>query len=341
MQLATDILHEIRFHSELDNSKKVSLLINKEYLKTSRIRKNGLETVPNEWIKNVKKVIWENIQTNEEYIEPNQETFQKNSEGWLKSYVNNIAIDTANLEELWLRPSEGYLYKMLSKSGNDEDKARLEKLKNSEGFSYRGIGNETKLRKQKRLEKLQKSIDKDKVVIFLRRQNRVYKELQKKLNNKYKGIKQFVSDHVWSSCGYIEPGVKSSNSWLSVIQAMETIRRMPDLGLKGNAISKREIAFCLDGYDFKHALAAMYSNPNRIERNYGKPETEGIETFEFAYTGLTDLELANIVRNKNWFELLTFYRTGENGEPENLTKEQVAKEYGIKYIGDLMKERIN
>ena len=84
----------------------------------------------------------------------------------------------------------------------------------------------------------------------------------------------------------------------------------------------------------------MYSNPNKIERNFGKPEIEGIDKFEFAYTGLTDLELANIVRNRNWFELLTFYRTGKDGEPEELTKEQVAKEYGIKYIGDLMIERI-
>ena len=299
-----DVLEELSNHPELNIEKKAELLINEEFLLTYDIRKNGIETIPEEWI--------------------NPTTFE---------------VDKNKLDEIWLRPIKGYLYRHLSNSTNEKDKKKLQKLKESKGFKSRGTKLTEGKRKQKRLDKLQIAINKNKTIILLGMHTAEHFELKKKIK-KHETNLQYVSDHVWSSLGYTEPGVKVSDSRLSILQAAETIRRMPELGLKGSAIEKREIAFSLDGYDAKRALAAMYSNPNRIERNYKKPVIKGLEKFEFAFTGLTDLELANIVRNKEWFDLLTFCRTGDDGRPEKLTKKQVAEEYGIKYIGDLMVERI-
>jgi hypothetical protein len=295
------VVEELKFHKELRGEKIVSLLTSEEFLRTYKIRTRGLQTIPDEWL--------------------NQETFKP---------------DYLKLDEIWIRPSRGYLYKILSKANDNDSIKRLQKLEKSDAFAYRGADTSLEERKKKRLQRLQKSIENKQVVLFLGRQNRVYKHLQDKLNEKYNDEFEFISDHVWSARGYIEPGVKSSDSRQSILQAVETIRRMPSLGLKGQSIEKRAIAFSLDGYDEKVAFAAMYSNPNRIERNYPRPKIEGLDEFELSYTGLTDLELANIVRNKDWFDFMIFYRTGKDGDPEILTREQVAEEYGIKYIGDLM-----
>jgi len=295
-------LGELRFHFELLPIKKVALLTSEEYLKTYQIRQKGLQTLPNEW------------------IDPTTAT-----------------ISAIGLDNLWLKPVEGYLARILKESNDPKDQARLEKVKQSKAYKYRGLDKTNQERKQARLEKLQQSIDNQEVVLFLGRQNRIYKALQKQLNEKYVGKVRFISDHVWSSRGYIEPGVKASDNRLSLIQASETIHRLPHLGLSGGAIRDRYIMFSLDGYDMKHCLAATYSNCNKIARSYAKPTIEGIEKFEFAYTGLTDLELANIVRNKNWFAYTRFCRTGSDGILEELSKPQVLAEYGIKYIGDLMR----
>jgi len=289
------VLGELSFHSNLKKTVKLDLLMNEEYLKTSEIRFASLDVLPN----------------------------------WLGE---SKCVDYSKLDELWLRPASGYLHRLLNETETG-DKQRLARLQSSEAFAYRGLGLTTDERKENRLLKLKASVEGLNVAIFLGRQNRSYHELMRKLNLKYKGEIEFISDHSWSRCGYIEPGVKSSNSWLSILQAIETIRRLPELGFKPELIANRQIAFCLDGYDAKHAMAAMYSNPNRIERNYPKPNIEGLDQFEFAYTGLTDLELANIVRNREWFSLLRFYRTGVDGEPERLDNLQVEEEYGIKYIG--------
>ncbi|OJJ20507.1 hypothetical protein BKI52_18805 [marine bacterium AO1-C] len=295
-------LQELRFHFELLPTKKIALLTSEEYLKTYKIRQKGLQTLPNEWIDPV-----------------------------------TATIDTQGLDNLWIKPVEGYLVRILKESSNPRDQARLEKVKKSKAFKYRGLDKTNEERKQARLEKLQQSIDKQEVVLFLGRQNRIYKALQKQLNEKYAGKVRFISDHVWSSRGYIEPGVKASDNRLGLIQASETIHRLPHLGLSGSAIQDRYIMFSLDGYDMKHCMAAMYSNCNKIARSYTKPVIEGIERFEFAYTGLTDLELANIVRNKHWFAYTRFCRTGANGVLEELSETKVLQEYGIKYIGDLMR----
>jgi len=296
------IIQELRFHFELLPAKKVDLLTNEEYLKTYQIRQKGLQTLPNEW------------------IDPTTATLSNDG-----------------LDKLWLKPVEGYLARILKASNDPKDQARLEKVKQSKAYKYRGLDKTTEERKQARLEKLQQSIDNQEVVLFLGRQNRIYKALQKQLNEKYAGKVRFISDHVWSSRGYIEPGVKASDNRLSLIQASETIHRLSHLGLRGEVIQDRYIMFSLDGYDMKHCLAAMYSNCNKIARSYAKPIIEGIERFEFAYTGLTDLELANIVRNKNWFAYTRFCRTGSDGTLEELSETQVLTEYGIKYIGDLMR----
>lgn len=297
-------LKELVFHAELLPAKKEALLTSKEYLKTFCIRENGLKMLPKEWI--------------------NPETAE---------------IDAQGLDDLWLKPMEGYLVRLLREAGDERSKEQLKKVVQSQAFKYRGFDKTVEERKQTRLEKLQKSIDKQEVVLFLGRQNRVYVALQKKLNEKHKGQIRFISDHVWSSRGYIEPGVKASDNRLSLLQAAETINRLPLLGLTGDAITRRFIMFSLDGYDMRTCLAAMYSDCNRIARNHARPVIEGIDKFEFAYTGLTDLELANIVRNKHWFNHTRFCRTGANGEAEELTQQQVLETYGIKYIGDLMREK--
>ena len=270
--------------------------------------------------------------TNREYLMSypiRQEGLKTIPAEWINP--KTLEIDNEKLYKIWLQASKGYLHQMLSRSNA---------LEKSNSFKYRGNFKTQEERKAERLEKLQKSITRNQVAIFLGRQNMAYKSLQNQLNIQYKSSLQFISDHVWSSCGYIEPGVKISDSRLSVLQAMESIRLLPELGLQGDAIERREIAFCLDGYDEKHALSAIYSTPNIIKRNYKKPDIEGISKFEFSYTGLTDLELSNIVRNKNWFDLLAFYRTTRNGTFEKLTKKQVAEEYGIKYLGHLIQKRI-
>lgn len=298
-----DVLKELQFHARLGLSQKVKLMTDEEFLKTYSIREKGRNTLPLEWI--------------------NKKTLE---------------IDFEALDTLWLQPNKGRLHKALQTSQKNKQLLKLEK---SQGFLYRDTGKSLEVRKQNRLTKLQKSVSDHKTVILLGIHNRTYQSLQKKLNEKYKRKKQFISDHVWSANGYTERGMKTSDNRLSVLQAAETIRRLPELNLSKELITARHIAFSLDGYDVRQALAAMYSNPNRRERNFAKPEIEGIEKFEFAHTGLTDLELANMVRNPYWFELLQFYKTGENGEPEELSKERVEEEYGICYIGKLMEEKYN
>ena len=297
-------LQELQLHVELLPSKKVILLTNEEYLKTYTMRQKGLQTLPNEWIE-----------------------------------TTNATIDQNGLDGLWLKPTEGYLVKILRAAGGTRDEERLKKVLQSDAFKYRGLDKSIEERRKTRLEKLQKSIDNQEVILFLGRQNRIYKALQKQLNEKYEGQVRFISDHVWSSRGYIEPGVKSSDNRLSLIQAAETIHRLLHLGLSGKAIQDRCIMFSLDGYDVRTCMAAMYSNCNKVARWHQKPVIEGIEKFEFAYTGLTDLELANIVRNEHWFGYTRFCRTGMNGSLEELSQVQVLEEYGIKYIGELMRSK--
>lgn len=290
-------LDELKYHFELLPHIKHDLLTCEEYLKTYHIRENGKKTLPNEWV--------------------DAATQELSQEG---------------LDNLWLKPDEGYLVRLLKASGEEGDLERLKKVTQSKAFKYRGLDKSIEERKAARLGKLQQSIAKQEVVLFLGRQNRVYKALQNKLNEQYAGKLRFISDHVWSSRGYIEPGVKASDNRLSLIQAAETIHRLPHLGLTGEVIAQRFIMFSLDNYTAKTCMAAMYSNCNRIARSYAKPQIEGIDRFAFAYTGLTDLELANIVRNKHWLSYTRFCRTGINGEPEELSQAQVLAEYGIKPI---------
>ena len=129
--------------------------------------------------------------------------------------------------------------------------------------------------------------------------------------------------------------MKISNNRLSLIQACETVRRLPELGLKGEAEGSH-IRFSLDDYDVKVGLSAIYSNPNYIARSKKRPIIESLEKLQFSYTGLTDLELSMIVRNRMWYELTSFCRTNEDGDVEELTKEQAKKEYGIKCIVPLL-----
>ena len=296
-------LNELSFHAELLPEKKQALLTSEEHLKTFYIRRNGLKTLPNEWIDS-----------------------------------GTGKVDVKVLDDLWLKPTEGYLVRMLQESGDKRERKHLKKDVQDRGLKYRGIDKGLEERTQIRLGKIQQSVDKQEVVLFLGRQNRGYTALQKKLNEKYWGQLSFINDDVWSSRGYTEPGIKVSDNRLSLIQAVETIDRLPKLGITGEAVNQRFIMLSLDGYDMRSCLAAIYSNCNHIARSQAKPKIDGMDKFDFAYTGLTDMELANIVRNKHWFDHTRFCRTGANGEAEELTQQQVREEYGIKYIGDLMRK---
>ncbi len=178
-----------------------------------------------------------------------------------------------------------------------------------------------------RLQKLENAVAQKRVIIFLGRQTNIYRKLIKALNTQFEI--QFVSDHSWSSLGFTEPGMKTSDNRISVIQACETVKRLPALFATESVAQKSRIMFSLDHYDVFHALSAMYSDCNKIARSHTKPCLPPLEHFTFAHTGLTDLELANIVRNKSWFALTSFCRTNLAGKPEILSVEQVECEYGI------------
>jgi hypothetical protein len=237
--------------------------------------------------------------------------------------------DKTALDELWIKPTEGHLAKIWKTSDKDEDKEKLLAFQNSPSYIYRGLGKTTSERLQARIEKLQEAIARQRVTIFLGRQTAIYKRLLHALNEQYAGEMQFISDHSWTAMGFTEPGMKTSDNRLSLIQACETVRRLPTLFPQESIAHKSRILFSLDGYDMRHALAAMYSDCNRIARAHTKPNIPPLTHFEFAYTGLTDLELANIVRNRAWFELTSFCRTGKDGTLEELSAAQVVGEYGI------------
>jgi hypothetical protein len=234
---------------------------------------------------------------------------------------------TQNIETLWLQPTEGHLPKLWRNSDSPEDALRLLEFQHSPSFRYRGLDKTQTERLEARLHKLQKAVHDKRVIIFLGRQTNIYRKLIKALNAQEE--LQYVSDHSWSSLGFTEAGMKTSDNRLSVIQACETVRRLPALFPDESVAQQSKIMFSLDGYDVFHALSAMYSDCNRIARSHTKPYLPPLTHFEFAHTGLTDLELANIVRNKAWFDLTSFCRTGEAGKPEMLSAEQVAGEYGI------------
>ena len=289
------IIKELEFHHELKENKKLDLLTNLEYVSTSSIREKGLNNLPNEWI---------NKQTKE--------------------------VDQQKLDEIWLRPCPSHTHKRLMASSTPNDKLKLEMLKKKKSWSYRGLDKSEEERKQHRLSKLTESIKTKKIAILLGRHNMTYRTLKNNLNKQEHKV--FISDHTWSNDGYTEPGAKVSDNLLSILQAAETVRKLSELDFTHSQIEGREIAFSLDGYNHKVGLSAIYSNPNYIARSRKAPEINYISNFKFAYTGLTDLELANIVRNPAWFTLTTFYRTGINGQPEKLTHQYVASHYGIKCI---------
>ncbi|MFT5915751.1 MAG: hypothetical protein ACI81T_002254 [Bacteroidia bacterium] len=241
-------------------------------------------------------------------------------------------VDEKTLYELWLRPEMGHIAKLAEKNQVDTDRKNRMAQK-------RGFFNTQEERKSDRILKLKESVGLNRVAILLGRHTREYIKLQKQLNSKYQGKIEFVSDHIWSKCGYVERGMKISNNLLSVIQACETVHQLPNLGFEESQIQNRSIMISLDGYDVKAGLSAIYSNPNYIART--KPFTVSYsEKPVFAHTGLTDLEISNVVRNKNWFDVAKFCRTGENGNVEELSRKQVASEYGIKYIGDRLKKNV-
>ncbi len=234
---------------------------------------------------------------------------------------------TEDLEMLWLQPTEGHLPKLWRSSDSPEDTLKLLEFQNSSSFRYRGLDKTQAERLTARLQKLENAIAQQRMIIFLGRQTNVYRKLIKALNAQ-EGT-QYVSDHSWSSLGFTEPGMKTSDNRLSVIQACETVRRLPALFPLATVAQKSRIMFSLDGYDVFHALSAIYSDCNKIARSRIKPCLPPLTHFEFAHTGLTDLELANIARHKDWFRLTSFCRTSEAGKPEMLSVEQVAGEYGI------------
>ena len=193
----------------------------------------------------------------------------------------------------------------------------------------------------KRLDKIQKYIDEYNpkgIKVVLGMQNpehgRVIKEI---FNNNSQGIR-FLDDNSWPKAGFISPGIRNF-PMLNFFHGVETMKRISSLGLKlRNSITTKGIMFNLTGYDVRQAMSAIYSNPNWLGRGFNPPPLGFNKTkMSFSYTGVTDFELANVVRNKDWFDMTTFYKI-ENGKPIILTKEQVMQGYGIKYIGDIIKK---
>ncbi|OJJ20565.1 hypothetical protein BKI52_19115 [marine bacterium AO1-C] len=162
-------------------------------------------------------------------------------------------------------------------------------------------------------------------------------EINKKLSNNV----IIINDPKWSKWGVIQPGVLAlgtsmANLWLNVVQAAQTAFKLNSwkVGVKS------KICFNLSSYDTPQAMTAMYSNPNRYFKNMNpSPSPKYIEGNNYTDTRITDMEMANIVRNKNWFDLTEFFVV-RNGQMIRLTKKEVLEKYGIRYIGDRMNKKI-
>jgi hypothetical protein len=57
---------------------------------------------------------------------------------------------------------------------------------------------------------------------------------------------------------------------------------------------------------------------------------------KYAKTLITDMEIANIVRNKEWFDIVEILET-QNGVTKIISKSEALEKYGFKYIGDIVK----
>lgn len=151
--------------------------------------------------------------------------------------------------------------------------------------------------------------------------------------NENSNNKVFIDDPVWRKWGVVQRSVRATDVWLNLIQGAETAKRISSLNIVVNGRKiKGKIYFNLGNfdkpkapnYDVRQAMNAMYSHPNDYTKN-----------LKIAKAGITDMELTNIVRNKQWFDLTTFFKI-ENGQMKTLTKMEVEREFGIKYIGDLV-----
>ncbi|WP_198145128.1 polymorphic toxin-type HINT domain-containing protein [Microscilla marina] len=158
-------------------------------------------------------------------------------------------------------------------------------------------------------------------------------EITKEFDDVMKTTNQlFIHDPSWRKWGIILPKVLPGNFLDNVVQACETAARIKTWNLVVNGKKlKGKVYINLEDYNIFNAMHAMYGNPNSSKvintalKNKGNP---------FHQTRITDMEIANIVRNKKWFENTGFIKK-ENGVTRILSKQEVEQTYGIKYIGDI------
>lgn len=194
-----------------------------------------------------------------------------------------------------------------------------------------------------RIQRMEKNVirkyDPDGIAIVLGRQGprsiAEHKKLIKALNENTNNIR-YVDDTKWSTSGLIDGGFIREEPISNLIQGVESIMRLPSIKTS-KKLKNEGIVFSLNRYDVRSTMAAIYSNPNAIQRRVPLPSGFKADDLTFSYTGVTDTELANIVRNKDWFDKTQFV-ISNNGIVTPLSKQQVLEKYGIRYIGDLIKK---
>ena len=145
--------------------------------------------------------------------------------------------------------------------------------------------------------------------------------------------KILIHDPSWVRSGIILPKVLPSNFLDNVIQACETAKQMNNWGVLNNGFKvKSKIYLNLADYDIASMMQAMYTNPNKHKVVIPLLEQKGNL---YHQTRITDMEIANMVRNKSWFDVLEFIDI-VNNLPKFITKEEAFTKYGIKYIGNIL-----
>ncbi len=146
----------------------------------------------------------------------------------------------------------------------------------------------------------------------------------------------FIEDNKWASWYIEEKLVRMKDYRLNMIQGVETARRMESLNIIVNGKHiKGSVYFNLTDYDIQRSITAIYSNPNNFINAVPPIIPAQIASNPKAIIGVTDMELSNIVRNQEWFDITHFFII-ENNIPKLLTKSEVEERFGIKCISHLI-----
>ena len=175
----------------------------------------------------------------------------------------------------------------------------------------------------------------EELVIVLGRAD-VTKDYVRKITNPVDKTRTFLDDQKWGGWRVIEGGVRLKNYVLNMIQGVEFAKRLRSLNIVVNG--KRlegKVFFNLTSYDVFQTMRAMYSNPNNYINGTALSIPEKFIGRKYSRVGVTDMELANVVRNRDWFNSSQFFVV-RDGKTVLLSKQDVLEKYGIKYIGDVV-----